>query len=327
MKKITSFVTLFFIVFGLCLIPAINSYGAQWPSKPITIVVPWGPGGMSSMLAQLIGNEMSKILGQRCLVVNKPGGSGATGALFVKKARPDGYTILQAWIAPFVMVPIRNPGVKFDPLKDFDLLAYATQNPVVVLVKKDAPNNTLKEFVDYVKKNPNRIFKFGSGGAMSLHSIYGDTVFHNAGVKVQGVYYQASSKSLPDLLGGNLDVCFSTFMSLARFEDLKAIGVFASERVPEFKDVPTVKEQGLGAPVTVAWSAFAAPAGLPPEVRDKLVDTLRKVLTDKQITGNIFKKLNQFVDYKNPGGFRKIIERDLKSMRGPVERIMERQKK
>lgn len=327
MKKISSFVTLFFIVFGLCLIPAINSYGAQWPSKPITIVVPWGPGGMSSMLAQLIGNEMSKILGQRCLVVNKPGGSGATGALFVKKARPDGYTILQAWIAPFVMVPIRNPGVKFDPLKDFDLLAYATQNPVVALVKKDAPHNTLKEFVDYVKKNPNRIFKFGSGGAMSLHSIYGDTVFHNAGVKVQGIYYQASSKSLPDLLGGNLDICFSTFMSLARFEDLKAIGVFASERVPEFKDIPTVKEQGLEAPVTVAWSGFAAPAGLPPEVRDKLIDTLCKVLTDKQITGNIFKKLNQFVDYHNPGGFRKIIERDLQSMRGPVERIMERQKK
>jgi tripartite-type tricarboxylate transporter receptor subunit TctC len=327
MKRIQFLPILLLVVVSFSLLPAAIAEAADWPKKSVTIVVPWGPGGMSSLLAQLIGDEMSKVLDQRCLVLNKPGGSGSTGALFVKKARPDGYTILQAWIAPFVMVPIRNPQVKYDPLKDFDLLAYATQNPVVALAKKGAPYNTLKEFVDLVKQNPDRIYKFGSGGAMSLHSIYGDTVFHNAGVKVQGIFYQASSKSLPDLIGGNLDVCFSTFMSLARFDDLKAIGVFADKRVPEFKDVPTIKEQGLDAPVTMAWSGFAAPAGLPSDVRKKLVDTFNKILTDKDITGRIFSKLNQFVDYQGPDGFRKIIERDLKSMRGPVERIMERQKK
>jgi len=327
MRRVRYILLLLLIIVSFCLFPTMGAKAASWPAKPVTIVIPWGAGSLSFMLAQLIGDEMGKILDQRFLVVAKPGGSGATGSLFVKNSRPDGYTILQAWIAPFVMVPIRNPKVKYDPLKDFDLLAYATQNPVVALTRKDAPYNTLKEFVDYVKKNPNRIFKFGSGGAMSLHSIYGNEVFHNAGVKVQGIYYQASSKALPDLVGRNLDVGFSTFMSLARFEELKAIGVFASERIPEFKDVPTIKEQGLEAPVTMAWSGFAAPAGLPPEVREKLVSTLQKVLTNEEVKKRIFKNLNQFVVYHGPGDFKGIIERDLKSMRTPVERIMERQKK
>ena len=327
MKRFWNITLLLLLIVSFCVFPAMDAKAAKWPTKPVTIVIPWGAGSLSFMLAQLIGDEMGKILGQRFLVVAKPGGSGATGSLYVKSARADGYTILQPWIAPFVMVPIRNPKVKYDPLKDFDLLAYATQNPVVALARKDAPYNTLKEFVDYVKKNPNRIFKFGSGGAMSLHSIYGNEVFYNAGVKVQGVYYQASSKALPDLVGRNLDVGFSTFMSLARFEELKAIGVFAGDRIPEFKDVPTVKEQGLKAPVTMAWSGFAAPAGLSSEVREKLVSTLQKVLTNEEVKKRIFKNLNQFVVYHGPEGFRKIIERDLKSMRAPVERIMERQKK
>jgi len=271
MRRVRYILLLLLIIVSFCLFPTMGAKAASWPAKPVTIVIPWGAGSLSFMLAQLIGDEMGKILDQRFLVVAKPGGSGATGSLFVK--------------------------------------------------------NSLKEFVDYVKKNPNRIFKFGSGGAMSLHSIYGNEVFHNAGVKVQGIYYQASSKALPDLVGGNLDVGFSTFMSLARFEELKAIGVFASERIPEFKDVPTVKEQGLEAPVTMAWSGFAAPAGLPPEVREKLVSTLQKVLTNEEVKKRIFKNLNQFVVYHGPGDFKGIIERDLKSMRTPVERIMERQKK
>ncbi|MBW1696811.1 MAG: tripartite tricarboxylate transporter substrate binding protein [Deltaproteobacteria bacterium] len=279
------------------------------------------------MLAQLIGDEMGKILGQRFLVVNKPGGSGATGALYVKKAKPDGYTILQAWIAPFVMVPIRNPKVKYDPLKDFDLLAYATENPVTALALKDKPYDTVREFVDYVKKNPNRIYKFGCGGAMSVHCIFGNQVFHQAGVKVQGIYYQAASKSLPDLLGGNLDLTFSNFQALAQYENVKALGVFSSQRVKEFKQVPTIKEQGFDAPVTASWSGFAAPKGLPPEVKKKLVETLRTVLTDEAIKKRIFDNLYQFVTYRDPEGFRKIIERDLKTMRGPVEQIMEMQKK
>jgi tripartite-type tricarboxylate transporter receptor subunit TctC len=327
MKRLKYMPLLLVLIVSFFVFPTMGAKAANWPTKPVTIVIPWGAGSLSFMLAQLIGDEMGKILDQRFLVVAKPGGSGATGSLYVKNSRPDGYTILQPWIAPFVMVPIRNPKVKYDPLKDFDLLAYATQNPVVALARKDAPYKTLKEFVDYVKKNPNRIFKSGSGGAMSLHSIYGNDVFHNAGVKVQGVYYQASSKALPDLVGGNLDVGFSTFMSLARFEELRAIGVFAPDRIPEFKQVPTVKEQGLEAPVTMAWSGFAAPAGLSVEVREKLVSTLRKVLTDEEIKKRIFKNLNQFVVYHGPADFKKMIQRDLKSMRAPVERIMERQKK
>ena len=327
MKKVKYFPLIGVFILCLALMPLQGVKAAEYPSKPVTIVIPWAPGSLSFLLAQLIGDEMGKILGQRFLVVAKPGGSGATASVFIKNARADGYTLFQPWIAPFVMVPIRNPKVKYDPLSDFDLLAYATQNPVVALAKKDAPYATLKEFVDYIKKNPGRVFKFGSGGAMSLHSIYGNTVFQNAGVKVQAVYYQASSKSIPDLIGNNLDVCFSTFMSLKPYEQIRAIGVFSSERIPQFKDVSTVKEQGLAAPVTAAWSGIAAPKGLPPDVNRKLVNTLKTVLTNEEIKNRIFEKLNQFVAYEGPEGFRKIIERDLRDMRGPVELVTKMKKK
>jgi tripartite-type tricarboxylate transporter receptor subunit TctC len=326
MERLRYLPVMLIIVLGLCVLPVQGAKAGEYPSKPVTIVIPWGPGSLSFSLAQLIGDEMGKILGQRFMVIAKPGGSGAKASNFIKNSRPDGYTLYQPWIAPFVMVPIRNPNVQYDPLKDFDLLAYATQNPVVALALKDAPYKNLKEFVDYVKKNPGRIFKFGSGGAMSLHSIYGNTVFQNAGVKVQAVYYQASSKSLPDLLGKNLDVCFSTFMALKPYEEIGAIGVFGSERLPQFKAVPTVKEQGLAAPVTMAWSGIAAPKGLPPEVWDKLVVTLREVLTNEEVKGRIFGRLNQFVDYRGPEGFKRIIERDLRDMRGPVQKVMEMKK-
>lgn len=327
MKRFWNITLLLLLIVSFCVFPAMSAKAAKWPSKPIMIVVPWGPGGLSSMLAQLIGEEMGKILGQRCLVVNKPGGSGATGALYVKNAKPDGHTILQAWIAPFVMVPIRNPKVKYDPLKDFDLLAYATENPVTPLALKDKPYDTVREFVNYVKKNPDRTFRFGCGGAMSVHCIFGNQIFHQAGVKVEGVYYQAASKSLPDLLGGDLDMTYSNFQALAQFENVKALGVFSAERVPEFKDVPTIKEQGFEAPITASWSGFAAPAGLPTEVREKLIDTIRTVLTNEKVKKRIFKNLLQFVVYQGPEGFERIIKQDINAMRGPVEQIMEMQKK
>lgn len=117
---------------------------AKYPEKPITIVCPWAAGGMAFLMAMELGNEMEKILGKRVLVVSQTGGAGAAGTTYVKQAPADGYTLFQAWIAPFVMVPLQNPQIGYDPLKDFTLLAYMTENPVVALTHKDSPYNTLK---------------------------------------------------------------------------------------------------------------------------------------------------------------------------------------
>ena len=326
LKRSAIYIVVFLVALTVCFSPSSRIFAAEYPTKPVTIIVPFGAGSLSFMIAQMIGDEMGKRLGQRFLVVTKPGGTGSTGSLFAKNARPDGYTILETWIGPMVMVPIRNPKLKYDPLKDFEFLAQALQSPVVALALKDAPYNTLKEFVEYVKKHPNRIFKAGSGGAMSLHGIYAAETFHDAGIKVQNIYYQASSKSLPDLLGGNLDITFSTFMALAQYDELKALGVFSAERIPEFGSVPTAKEQGFTTPVAVAWCGFSTPVGIPPEVKTKLVSTFKDVLTDEKVKKKMFSKLNMFVVYRGPEEFRAIVERDLKAMRDPVMRIVERQK-
>lgn len=300
---------------------------AKYPEKPITIVCPWAAGGMAFLMAMELGNEMEKILGKRVLVVSQTGGAGAAGTTYVKQAPADGYTLFQAWIAPFVMVPLQNPQIGYDPLKDFTLLAYMTENPVVALTHKDSPYNTLKEFVDYVRANPGKFFKFGGGPTLSVHSLFGNEVFRNAGVKVQGVYYVDSGAPMLDLVGKTLDVSFHTFEALKRFPTIKALGVFSEKRYPEFPDVPTVLEQGLKAPTVKSWSGIAAPKGIPPEVRDYLVETIKKILQDPKFQQKIFNNMNQFVVYHGPEGFAEIIRWDMEQMKGPVQRASEMEKK
>jgi len=326
MKMLKSSVVLFVclsLLFAYCPDRAM----AKYPEKPITIVCPWAPGGLAFLMAMELGNEMEKILGKRVLVTSQTGGAGAAAATAVKQAVPDGYTLFQAWIAPFVMVPLQNPQIGYDPLKDFTLLAYMTENPVVALAHRDSPYNTLKEFVDYLKANPGKLLKFGGGPTLSVHSLFANEVFHNAGVRVQPVYYVDSGAPIPDLAGKTLDVSFHIFEALKRFPVTKALGVFSEKRYPEFPDVPTIAEQGLKAPTVKSWSGFAAPKGIPEEARNLLVQTMQKIITDRKFQEKIFNNMNQFVVYHGPEGFAEIIRRDMEQMKGPVERAMERERK
>jgi len=161
----------------------------KYPIKPITIIEPWGAQSWGFLQAQELAAALEPILGQRVIVQAKSGGASAVGTKLVKESRPDGYTLLHAWIAGFVMVPLQEPNPGYDVFKDFDFLAYFTESPVVAISRADRPWKTLAEMVSYIRANPGKSFAFSGGPALSIHSLCGGEVFHNAGVKVKGIFY------------------------------------------------------------------------------------------------------------------------------------------
>jgi tripartite-type tricarboxylate transporter receptor subunit TctC len=259
-------------------------------------------------MAQEVALRVQPMLGQRMLVVAKTGGPGVVGTLDVKKSPPDGYTLLQAWIGTFVTVPVTSPAIEYDSLRDFTYLAYLTENPVVAMARKDAPYNTLAEFVAHVKANSGRRFTFGGGPSVSIHSISCADTFRTAGINVDAIYYGDSELSLPDLVAGNLSLACGTFGGLKIHEArLKPLGVYTKKRIPQFKDVATIAEQSLGGPAVPSWSGIVAPANLPNEIRMKLIDVFKRIGTDPEFGNKIWSSYNQFVIYKAPGEFRRTV--------------------
>lgn len=292
-----------------------------YPQRPVSIVVPWEAGGTSSVIAEMLASRASEVLGVRVGVVNRPGASGATGTVYVADARPDGHTILQTWIAPMVQVPLMEDDPGFDPIEDFYHIARVSQSPVVIVARKDAPWNNIKDFIDDARRNPGR-YSFSGGGALSVHYLFFSELVRNENVDVTGVTYPGATASLPDLLGGTIDVASGTTTFVAMQPDqLKAIGIFAEERHPDFPDVPTVKELGLSAPTIAAWSGLAVHADTPTHIKQRLADVFRQILTDEAFVREMSEKAIVDVDYLGPEAMADFIKVSMDQMRPALERL------
>ncbi len=299
----------------------------RFPAKPITIVQPWGPQSWGFLQAQELAAALEPILGQRVIVTAKPGGASALGTRFVKEARPDGYTLLHAWIAGLVMVPLQDPNPGYDVLKDFDFLSYFTESPVVAVSRADKPWNTLAEMVQHIRANPGKNYAFSGGPALSIHSMSGAEVFEGAGVKVRGIFYDDAAAAGAAMFSGDVDVAMDGFGALRRYGDkVKAIGVFSDRRYRGHEDVSTVAEQGLKAPSVRSWSGIIAPKGLPEDVRSKLSQALKRVITNREFQDKIYNNMQWFVEHKEPEQIRELITDSMKQLQGPVARVRERQK-
>ncbi|MGH7415153.1 MAG: Bug family tripartite tricarboxylate transporter substrate binding protein [Candidatus Rokuibacteriota bacterium] len=307
----------------IALVGGAAAWATGFPTKPVTVIVPWKAGGAAGLQAQELAQFLGPRLGQRILVSFKPGGASEAGALFVKNATPDGHTLLQAWIATFVQLPITKQKLGYDSFRDFDYLAYAGGNPVVLLVRDDRPWKSVADYVEHVRSTPGHTHTFSGGPAISLHSLFCGALFRSAGVAVKGVFYQGSGAALPDLLGGNIEVSCHFFEALRRFPgQLRALAVFSKERVPGFERVPTVTEQGLKAPTVLSWSGYVAPAGLPADVRGALVEALRASLTDPGYIKRMRENHDTVVDYQGPEQFKRLVKDDLEVLRPLLEQAL-----
>jgi tripartite-type tricarboxylate transporter receptor subunit TctC len=285
---------------------ALPAFAAPFPEKPITVIVPFPPGGASDNTARFIAPKMSEILGQPVVVENRPGANGGTGAGMVKQAAADGYTLLVGSIGVFSINSALFPNLGYSPQKDFDLLTVANRYPNVLVTRPDFPANNVAELIDYLKKNPKKVTFPSSGNGSSDH-LTAELFWQKTGTTGIHVPYKGGGPAHADLMGGHADVSFQNLGSVSSYVKagkMKILGVTSDARDPVFPDVPTMAEAGIKDLVVYSWQAAAAPKGLPADVKAKLSDALVKALKDPEVEKR-FTELGYYVVANTPAEFDK----------------------
>jgi tripartite-type tricarboxylate transporter receptor subunit TctC len=249
----------------------IGALAAEYPDKPIRMVVPWSPGGGSDVSGRIIAAKLSEALGQQVVVDNRPGAAGNIGTALTAHAAADGYTILLADTGFSTGISLyANPG--YHPLKDFAPVSLAAITPIIAVVHPTVPVHSMKELVALAKSQPGKL-NYGSGGTGGSVHLAGEMFQLLTGTKLIHVPYKGSGPAVMDLAGGIVQVMFSTappVMPLIKAGRLRAIGVASSSRSIFLPDVPTVKETGVADFVADNWYGVLVPAGTPKPVIERL---------------------------------------------------------
>lgn len=289
------------ILSALVTVPA---FAAGFPEKPITIVVPFPPGGASDTTARAVAPKLQEALGQPVVVENRPGANGSTGAAIVKESAPDGYTVLVGSIGVFAINAALFPDLPYSPSKDLDLLTVFVRTPNVLVANPDFPANSVQELVDHLKKNPNKVTFASSGNGSSDH-LTAALFWQKTGTTGVHVPYKGGGPAIADLIGGHANVSFQNLGAVTghiKAGKLKVLGVTADERNPVFPDTPTLKEAGVDGVVVYSWQAAGAPKGLPADVKAKLAEGLINGAKDPQVSAR-FKEMGFDVVANTPEEF------------------------
>ncbi len=275
-------------VVGVVLTAAFG-YGAhaqgKFPDRAITIVVPSAPGGTTDFTARLIAEPLSRAMGQPVVVDNRAGAAGNIGNQWVAKAKPDGYTLLLAYSGYQVGNPHLFKKAGWDPIKDFTPVAMLTRAPQVVAARPNLPANNLRELVAYAKANPDKL-NYASSGNGSIQHIAGELFKQMTGVSITHVPYKGAGPAVQDLLGGQVDLFFTTPASVVshiKADKLKALAVTSNARLSSLPLVPTTRESDLKEFTLDSWFALYAPAGTPNEVVQQLNTEIAKVLASSDV--------------------------------------------
>lgn len=272
-------------VMGLLAVAGVQAQSASaFPSKTIRLIVPYPPGGPTDLTARLVAVEMGNSLGQTIFVDNRPGASGMLGAEAVARAEPDGYTFL-ANASLHVINSSIYPDMRFDALKDFVPVTQLAAVPLVLVVPASSPIKSLKELVDYGKKNPGKL-NFGSAGNASSQQLAGESFKTVAGLDMQHVPYKGSAPALTDLVGGQIQLMFDSMPSAMPFiksGKLRALAVTTEKRAQALPDLPTIAELGYPGFDISTWYGFWAPKGTPSSIVAKLAEAAARALKQPQI--------------------------------------------
>jgi tripartite-type tricarboxylate transporter receptor subunit TctC len=263
---------------ALLSIPAI----AQYPNKPIRMLVGFPAGGAADVGARTIATAMGQSLGQTIVIDNKPGANGLIATDAVAKAPPDGYTILFASSGAFGYLPAARKSLPYDPVADFTPIGRANTYGYFVYVRPSLPVRDLKEFISYAKANPGKL-THGSTSAVPL--IVTSAFAQSQKLEILQVPYKGEAALMPDLLAGRVDFTVATGTLVSRVKDgqLRAIATLLPARSSQLPDVPTFSESGLVAPPTLAWTGIVGPAGMPSEVVQRLSRALNAALGQPEV--------------------------------------------
>jgi tripartite-type tricarboxylate transporter receptor subunit TctC len=257
---------------------------AQFPTKPVTVIVPFAAGGPTDTVARTLGGAMQAVLKQTVIVENVGGAGGTIGVARVARATPDGYTLLLYHIG-MSTVPALYRKLTFDPLKDFAYIGLVNEVPMTLIGRANFPPNNLKELIEYAKKNKDKV-SYANAGLGAASHLCGLLFMSAIETDLTTVPYKGTAPAMNDLLGGQVDfMCDQTTNTTSQIKGgkVKAYGVTTAKRVPSLPELPTLQEQGLKGFEISIWHALYAPKGTPQPVVDTLVKALQTALKDPTV--------------------------------------------
>lgn len=269
------------------------THGAQaadsYPDRPLTIVVPFTAGGIVDSVARIVGEPLSKMLGQPVIVENKSGAGGAIGTDFVRQAKPDGYTLLT--VSPSHAVqPVLNKAARWNPVQDFHALAGVGYVPNLVVVPSSSPAKTLRDLLDMAGRDPGSV-TYGSAGLGTSNHLSGELLSQMAGIELTHVAYKGQPEAMTDLISGRISMMpLTTALAAPLVADkkLRALAVTTKKRSSLYPELPTVAEAGSLPDYEVAtWFGFVVPVGTPQDVKQKLSESIAKVLNTEEVRNRL----------------------------------------
>jgi len=274
------------VAVAVALAAGLNGASAQnYPSRAITLVIPFAPGGSTSIVGRGIADKMSELLGEKVVVDNRPGAGGTVGTRAVAKSDPDGYTLLLGYTGTLAIGPSLYKNVGYDPRKDFSPIGLIGNAPNSLVVNPSFPAKTVAELVAYAKANPGKV-NFGSAGAGTASHITGEYFARSAGITLVHIPYKGTGPALTDLLGGHIPMAFAPIPAShpnVTAGKLRALAVTSTTRSGLLPDVPTMVEAGLPGFDASLYYGLAAPAGTPRPIIDKLNKALRDALASDEV--------------------------------------------
>ena len=303
------------IAAGLFALAALTApAAAQYPNKPITVIVPFAAGGPTDVVTRLVGDHMSRTLGQQIVVENVGGAGGSLGMTRAAQAEADGYTIAVGNMGTQSAAPALYPQLKYDPATSFAQIGIVNFTPQAIVAKKTMAAGDLKEFLAYLKDNSTKM-SYGHAGVGSISHVSGLVFNSKFGANPTLVPYRGTGPALNDLVGGQIDYIVDQSLNVIpqiKAGTIKAYAVAAPKRLESIPDVPTTGELGVDF-IFSAWNAMVAPKGTPPDVVAKLVAALSKALDDPEVTRRYVElgsTAPQGAD-RGPAGLQKLVESEV----------------
>jgi len=258
-----------------------------WPAgKPVTLLVPFPPGGSTDMIARTLSTKLPEKLGGGTFVVQNTAGAGGTlGAATAKRAAPDGYTVFVSSLGPFVIGPHLMKGLAYDPLKDYDYVSVAVQAPNVLAVPASSPFRSVRDVLTHLRAQPGKMTFASAGNGTSDH-LTAELFWQETATKGTHIPYKGGAPAMQDLLGGQVDATFmniNTGLPNIKAGKLRALAITSTKRSPLLPEVPTMEELGYKGVTVYSWQAVALPKGVPADIRSRLHQGIVASLNDPQV--------------------------------------------
>jgi tripartite-type tricarboxylate transporter receptor subunit TctC len=293
----------------------------DYPTRPVTLIAPWPPGGAVDTLCRIIGAKLGERLGKQVIIENRPGAGSVLGVGATARAAPDGYTMVMAGSASLATTVTIYKKLPYDPTKDFSPLAMITHIPFVLVVNQSLPVNSVADLIKYAKENPGKL-SYASGGPGSPHHLFTELLKSMTGVELLHVPYKGSAPALSDVIAGHIPLMLGDVIAalpLVKEGKVRALGVTSSRRLPSAPEIPTIAEAGVPGYEGVGWVMIVGPANMPKPIVTRLHNELIAVASLPDVQAQMVNLGTLPVESPSPEGQQRYINAEIERWKKVVE--------